>query len=698
MAGCSGEENLPSTASAEADRLPLRLEATLETGSAVTRASGHEFEAGDILLAYFRHVTGDTKGSYAPVVADQATKLVALKMSDEPTMARKDATDEYETSDFNAVSLADYTTPEPLYWDDFSTGGIGDDTHLRTTGHGLQSYYGYCLNGGGTYNTVAGRVSTALDRSAGTLGWTLPTNYGSATTVKNADLLWSAEQEKKVYGHSTARDATDHGTIVIPYTHAMSQMTVTLTAGVGFTGTPLANTTLTLQQMNTVASLTAPTQQVTSASPDNFTMYAERQTDLEYKYTAIVAPKSQLQEDNTLLNIADADGNDYTVDVSSAILTGWSSQLDAVDGCYQTRPGVDYHLSITLNKTDITVRATIEDWTTIDATGEADIQYPTDIDVDVAGHTFADKSSFTLFWLQAEGDKNDASNERPNDDEAGEDGKKGYAFATVPASDGTKWTNSPSIYWPNASTSYYFRALAQFDASTGTTGTHSIKRVGFVDDDNDPSTPDVFDKSVAVAVSQGTIAAGHDILWGTTAAHNKHTSMDPGEEDTYDYQTGDAIPPRTDDVPIAFEHALSKISIALETSEGAAAVDFTGATISLSHLATNGTIRIEDGEVTPGSVETNALGPLSAISQYIVIPQTITNASKLTITLADGTVYNLQLNLCVNEDDHTAIDQWERGKHYSYTIHLEKEQITFRAVIKDWETHYGSGNANLEWD
>jgi hypothetical protein len=52
----------------------------------------------------------------------------------------------------------------------------------------------------------------------------------------------------------------------------------------------------------------------------------------------------------------------------------------------------------------------------------------------------------------------------------------------------------------------------------------------------------------------------------------------------------------------------------------------------------------------------------------------------------------------VNEDDHTAIDQWERGKHYSYTIHLEKEQITFRAVIKDWETHYGSGNANLEWD
>ena len=68
-----------------------------------------------------------------------------------------------------------------------------------------------------------------------------------------------------------------------------------------------------------------------------------------------------------------------------------------------------------------------------------------------------------------------------------------------------------------------------------------------------------------------------------------------------------------------------------------------------------------------------------------------------TITLADGTTYKLQLNQCLDGTD-TAITKWERGKSYTYTVHLELEEVSYRALVKDWTVVSGSGNANLEWD
>ena len=69
----------------------------------------------------------------------------------------------------------------------------------------------------------------------------------------------------------------------------------------------------------------------------------------------------------------------------------------------------------------------------------------------------------------------------------------------------------------------------------------------------------------------------------------------------------------------------------------------------------------------------------------------------MTITLADGTTYKLPLNQCLDSTDK-AITEWERGKSYTYTIHLELEEVSYRALVKDWTVVTGSGNANLEWD
>ena len=81
-----------------------------------------------------------------------------------------------------------------------------------------------------------------------------------------------------------------------------------------------------------------------------------------------------------------------------------------------------------------------------------------------------------------------------------------------------------------------------------------------------------------------------------------------------------------------------------------------------------------------------------------MVPQTIDDTSILTVTLKDGTTYKLQLNTCVQDGTNTSITKWLRGMHYTYTITLKKEAISFRVLIKNWDEKTGNGNANLDWD
>ena len=89
------------------------------------------------------------------------------------------------------------------------------------------------------------------------------------------------------------------------------------------------------------------------------------------------------------------------------------------------------------------------------------------------------------------------------------------------------------------------------------------------------------------------------------------------------------------------------------------------------------------------------------IEKLCVVPQTLADNAVIRITLADGTTYKAQLNLCTAttaEGTGGKITEWLRGKHYKYVITLQKEAVTLRVMIKDWTDTSGSGNANLEWD
>ena len=712
LAGCSSEDKLTNSSTLSGEgKTPLRIEATLSTGSGITRAAGKQFELNDLLFVYLRHTIGGSKGSYNVTPADRAPELVVLKKGD-VTMTGDAAT--LSTSDLTAVSSTDHNTPEPLYWDDFSNSASAD-TDLRTSGHGLQSYYGYCYNGG---TPTEGLTAGGHTNADGIIKWTVNTDQQTNGSQKS-DLLWSNEQETVIYQHADARTG-DHRSLIIPFTHAMSEITVTLTAADGFSGSPLTDTELTLNGMKTTATLTAPAGTIATEEGTTTIKMARGtySTGLTREFTAIIAPGTKLKQGEKLLDIKGVDDNDYTLTITGNMMeeneeNGWryghTEGQKGEDGGMKyviTQPGVNYHLNVTVKKTIIQTHATLADWKTVTASGEGDIKFDDDANdpvlmndeyitgvegmsvVIVDKNKFTSGASFSLFTLRSTVSNGEATSRTNNE----------YTFATKTtfvdnAGDANdEWTNNPQIYWPNKSTNYYFRALAQYNSTTGEV--NNIQSVG-----TDNANPPTLNKETAVAVSQGTIAEGHDILWGTTAKHK-------GTSTGTTYERGQAIPPRTGDVPIAFEHAMSKITIQLETTNDAtvtnnnAKVDLSGATISISNLYTSGTITIENGEIERAATKTEAaITAMNApISEFIVIPQPIGNEAKLTITLADGTTYSLQLNTCVETGGTTPISTWARGKHYTYTIHLEKEQITFRALVKDWDDVTGSGNANLEWD
>ena len=81
----------------------------------------------------------------------------------------------------------------------------------------------------------------------------------------------------------------------------------------------------------------------------------------------------------------------------------------------------------------------------------------------------------------------------------------------------------------------------------------------------------------------------------------------------------------------------------------------------------------------------------------VEIPHSL-DGRRLTVTLNDGnTKYSVLLTNC-NDRNGDYITKWQRGRSYVYTITLGKEEITFRAMIKEWVETTGGGNASLDWD
>ena len=636
LLSCSNDVEETSSYLNGTGKTPIETAALLDVTTApLTRAANKDFAENDQLLAYLRHVTwnGGTADIRTSVSVDQAPRLVTFTKGTE-------ACTDYSGGDITPIGLStslglssqntkqtSNLTPT-LYWDDFSN----ETNDLRSGNHYLQSFYGYCYNGG--------TPTVNLVESTGVLGWAVPYDQTTDGALQHADLLWSAEQTPIKYDHAEG----SRGKLMLPYTHAMSMVTVVVKAAEGFSDAALTNTWLELQGMNRTCKTTAPTYEISDVgqgtdSPGLVKMALTLNEGMTCTYRAIVVPQTVLTSGNSFLKINGAEDNNYEVKVTQNMLDDWASGLSK--GKMQS--GYNYQLNVTINKVGIDVSATITNWNTVEATGTGEIKFQNDVtttgpiadelkvggmDIYKSTSQSFDEKSTTLTW------------------------------------DGTNstWTYSPTIYWAGQGDASYFRALSP-------------------------------------AASTTAMTQGNDVLWGFACDADADTSKVGTQNEV-------KITPRTGDVPLRFRHAMSKITVQL-VSSGEAAVVLTDALISITNLANTGTLDLVKGTIQAGEKQSEPIDGFCSASHpvanktkldnYCVIPQSIGNDAVLTVKLADGTTYSLPLNTC-KDSSGQSIAAWEQGRHYVYTITLTKGSISFRALIKEWEVSNGEGDAELDWD
>ena len=641
LTGCSDAmDPIPNPTpdpSPEVGREALSITTTLSGSAVQTKAAGSNLAAGDVLYAYIRQVKQDGSSAYTKV-DPSVEQWVKLTVKGASTAVNPTVTPNREsTSSFN----------ETVYWDDFST----TEHDLRAEGHALQSYYGYCYNGHtGTFTP---------NENAGKLTWQVAADQTDG--YQTSDLLWSQPQTPVEYKHGTQGDPTSHNTLTIPYTHAMSKVTVVVKTDGVFDEAALNGTSAELTNVYQQGDMNAPKGTVVPDGTSKGTIKMHPIAEATAKtFEALMIPGLELTEGLTLAQINNVANNNYKIAITDKILTSWSSQL--AEG--KTKPGVNYKLTLTVKKQSVHIEASLTDWVNVEATGEGIVRFANDVTniTGVTGGTSltADGSAVDVFWVKQTAEGATLSTVT----------KDNYATTSTYNATDAKWTNDPALYWDNGTDRYFFRGLA--------------KKEGDAIKSYKPTSGDYsFD-----------VEQGIDLLWATTPTH---TGQIEGGG-TKEYAEGAAINPRTGKVPLRFDHAMSQISFKLQTTEGADKVELEGATLSLAQVVKKGTIEPASGKITPSAEEGDKADLTLTTDPSIVVPQTLTDEMILTIQLnGNVSTYKIALKNCLLTNG-TAVTTWEGGKHYTYTITLKKEAVQLIAFVKNWEEVNVNGDANLDWD
>lgn len=146
-------------------------------------------------------------------------------------------------------------------------------------------------------------------------------------------------------------------------------------------------------------------------------------------------------------------------------------------------------------------------------------------------------------------------------------------------------------------------------------------------------------------------------------------------------------------VGLQFNHALSKVNFTLQPGDGMTATDLVNATVAMSNLNRTADLDLADG--TLGNLNSSGVVTAYNNNEYaIVIPQTINNTNKLTVTLADNSEFETTLP--------AAITEFETGKQYNYTVTISKTKIDITiGNITDWtgkDDPAATGTANVVYE
>ena len=651
LTACASKEDVvsPTYTVGENDNV-ITLRAGIREGG-----SGVETRAAEV--SHDKHLAF-TNGTKATLRIDGTWNGHSTEPVSQTTIATIGA-ETAEDSKHNAVTMSPM-----LYWDDYGTADPDNMGEGKGRAKGL-TIYGVAVNGITTDPIVGDNWNS--------LSWALDANQTSGWTSK--DLLTSNNIKDGNDG-TLKFDAVKSGNAsdLLVFTHAMSKMTVILTADEGFPGYSSttsnavfeANPTVTLLGFNISGTYNVETKTPSASTTSTIQMHLSEGGASNHTATfdALVFPGNNWTEETKGTEILElnADGNIYKVTAEKLFEAMNSKSHTAI------KQGYDYVLNIIVKKTKIVVEATIKDW--VDVTAESvtpEINISANYGQQVNGNAFT--RSFDLYRSL-----NIASG---YDEDASTEGINPAATYTYSSSSGS-WNKT--IFWPNHDTHYFFRGIYPTNQTVTTDGDYdviTVQNTAF---------------SAASAPSELMIALPRST--GTCESHG-----------TYIETNGICATKGT--ITMNFEYAMSKIELRLKSTgtSGSDYVDLSreGTEVEIIQGYTKGKIKLEDGLHSDYSDSDKGNYPLSKLSTAAegcqmttldaVMPQVLGDdvLFKITVTNADGThdVYHAQVNTikgAKNGETPALITEWKHGEHYIYTLDVKKSQIFVSATITDWTT------------
>lgn len=545
-----------------------------------------------------------------------------------------------------------------LYWDDY---GTANPANTAGRDGGLTILAASAGNKFTSKNNI-------LDPEWTAFSWTLPTDQSNGW--ENADLLTSNNILYRTLKFDEVKTNTANDLLI--FTHAMSKVTVNLTADEGFpftNGDPCfeTNPKVTLLgftysgMVNIKEKILTPTTSATADIQCHLTTGGAGQHVATF--TALVFPGCSFNDDTEIIHL-DADGNRYIVTAAKI-----NEKIDEINSVKKFVQGKDYVFNIIVKKTKIIISATIKDWVQVDSEPVTpEINISADYGQIVSGNPFTKSYDFFRSLTMTSG----------YDADAGQSGVNPAATYTYDKASSTGSWNK-TLFWPNHDTHYFFR------------GVYPI---------NQTITNDAQDNEVIEVTNQsytaGTVPSDLMIALPRSTGNCTHNQA----VETY------GICATKGTIYMNFEYAMSKVELRLK-SEGTPGLDYvdlkqTGTKVEIVNGYNKGSIMLKDGLHAPftdadkGDYKLTTITPATGFQLNTldaIVPQVLADnvLFKITVVNENGTsdIYTAQVNKIKGAKSGEAlapITEWQHGEHYIYTLDVRKTMIKVTATITDWVT------------
>ena len=577
-------------------------------------------------------------------------------------------------------NVVNFTAAETLYWDDYGTADPDNATVGRTEG---LTIYGVAIDNKTTAPTVS-------DWSA--LSWEVPTNQTtSGSTPADKDLLIS-NNVKTGTSDGTYKFTEKTSGKLLKFTHALSKITVVMTANAGFVDkngdtlldfandpevkltSNVANSSTNPEWACTKGNVNISTGGITltgsslSGDPSVITMWQESSTGHVVTKEALVMPGSQFSDDNAIIARINADGNIYyvTAEKIRAKIAGDSKVTEA---------GKNYIINVIVDKTGIShVSATVANWTDVTAD---DVAPKINVTADWGSGTGTMTNAFSFYRSTSLGTG------------YGTVENTSYYKSDSEVTYSSTWAMSPTLYWPDHNTHYQFRAV--WPQTVTTTGNGTGEDGILVN----PRVIDLNDKQVIkvknVAYSSGSFPSDLMIARPEVSEDAKCNNSDH----TPQFLSSVGICATEGTIKLNFRYMMSQVEVNLSTTETTNQVNLTNAKVELVNVYDHGNVKLGDRTIdfTDYPRRDYTLHATSTSTQRLdaVIPQTFSN-TKFKITIYKNGNPEQDVDDIYYADISNTSGGWVAGNHSVYNLTVTQTEVQVSATLTDWTTVTSSQN------